>query len=169
MMQLTQNAAEKIMADMNMEDMPLTCIRPAPAVVAPDWFAKYRATVREFMQSLTDATEELAFMNLSQDEFMALLMGRAIPANMSIRFRLPLVWGGKLSPENMFMCSTFPHSQNMDRFIISQSGNEMIWLPNPAKKIYVPAHTAGGGAGGNATEDRLAQMAASIASARGMD
>ena len=45
----------------------------------------------------------------------------------------------------------------------------MIWLPNPAKKIYVPAHTAGGGDGGNATEDRLSQMAAQIAQSRGME
>jgi hypothetical protein len=56
----------------------------------------------------------------------------------------------------------------MDRFIMSQSGNETIWLPNPEKKIYLPAHLAGGGDGGNATEDRLAQMSAQIASDRDM-
>ena len=37
------------------------------------------------------------------------------------------------------------------------------------KKIYIPAHTAGGGEGGNATEDRLAQMAAQFAASRGME
>lgn len=169
MIQLTQSAAEKILADMHMDDMPIVSIRPQPANVDPNWFTKYRDAVRQFMMSLTDATEELAFMNLGQEEFMALLMGREIPANMSVRFRIPLVWGGAISPENMFMCSTFPHSQNLDRFIIKQAGAELIWLPNPAKKIYVPAHTAGGGAGGNATEDRLSQMAAQIAADRGMD
>lgn len=121
------------------------------------------------MQSLGESIEELAFMNLSQEEFMDLLMGRALPANTSIRMRVPICWGGEISPDNMFMCSTFPHSQNIDRFIIGQAGNETIWLPSPAKKIYIPAHTAGGGEGGNATEDRLAQMAAQFAVSRGME
>ena len=121
------------------------------------------------MQSLSDSVEELAFMNLSQDEFMNLIMGRAVPKNMSIRMRIPLTWGGEITPDNMFMCSTFPHSQNIDRFIIGQTGYDTIWIPNPAKKIYIPAHTAGGGTGGNATEDRLAQVAAQIAAGRGME
>ena len=56
----------------------------------------------------------------------------------------------------------------MDRFIIAQSGAQTIWMPNPTKKIYLPAHTAGGGDGGNATEDRLAQIGAQIAADRDM-
>ena len=53
---------------------------------------------------------------------------------------------GELSIENMFLCKTFPHSYNMDRFIISQSGNDLIWLPNPAKKIYLPIGNINGNA-----------------------
>lgn len=37
------------------------------------------------------------------------------------------------------------------------------------QKIYIPAHTGGGGDGGNATEDRLSQIAAQIASGRGLE
>lgn len=168
-MQLTKGAAEKIMADMGMDDMPIISIHPTPHAVAPDWFSQYRTVARQFMQSLSDSVEELAMMNLPQDDFMALLMGRKLPKNTSLRFRTPLVWGGQMSVENMFMCSTFPHSQNLDRFIINQSGATEIWLPNPAKKIYVPIHTSGGGTGGNATEDRLSQMAAFFAADRGME
>ena len=120
------------------------------------------------MASLTDSAETLAFMNLTQDEFMNIIMGRDLPQNISIRFRIPLVWGGKLEIDNLFMCWTFPHSYNMDRFIIAQSGAQTIWMPNPTKKIYLPAHTAGGGDGGNATEDRLAQIGAQIAADRDM-
>ena len=47
------------------------------------------------------------------------------------------------------------------KFIISQYGNETIWLPNPTKKIYLPANTGGGGDGGNGTEDRLTETIAS--------
>ena len=55
----------------------------------------------------------------------------------------------------------------MDRFIISQSGNDIIWLPDPAKKIYLPVSTISGGDGGNATEDRLTEtIAAQIAADR---
>ena len=168
-MQINETVAQKRLADMGRTDMPLVAARPVNANVSSDWFAQYRTTVRNFMMSLTDSVEELSFLNLSQDEFMALLMGRRLPDNMSIRFRTPLIWGGKMDVSNLFMCRTFPISNNLDRFIIEQYGNDTIWLPNPAKKIYVSAHTIGGGDGGNATEDRLSQMAAQIASGRGME
>jgi hypothetical protein len=167
-MQLNQTSAEKMLADMGMDDLPVIAVRPVLTPVAPDWFAQYKKLCKQFMTSLSDSVQELAFMNLPQDEFIDLMMGRTLPDNLSFRFRIPLTWGGKLELDNMFMCWTFPHSQNMDRFIISQSGNDTIWLPNPEKKIYLPAHTAGGGDGGNATEDRLAQMSAQIAADRDM-
>ena len=77
--------------------------------------------------------------------------------------RIPPTIGGELSINNMFLCRTFPHSHRLDRFIIEQSGNDTLWLPNPARAIYTPTHTASVGTGGNATSDRLAQMAAQIA------
>lgn len=165
-MQLNSSAAEKIISDMGMSDLPLVEIRPTPSPVISDWFTRYKKLCHEFMASLSDSAETLAFMNLTQDEFVNIIMGRDLPQNISIRFRIPLVWGGKLEIDNMFMCWTFPHSYNMDRFIISQSDAQTIWMPNPAKKIYLPAHTTGGGDGGNATEDRLAQIGAQIASSR---
>ncbi|MCM1294555.1 MAG: hypothetical protein NC311_03265 [Muribaculaceae bacterium] len=168
-MQLSQDAAQKRLCDMGITDMPLIAVRTASVPVSPDWFAQYRALCRQFMMTLTDAVEELSFLNLSQDEFMGLLMGRRMPPNMSIRFRTPLVWGGKMEISNLFMCRTFPISHNLDRFIIAQIGADTVWLPNPAKKIYVSAHTIGGGDGGNATEDRLSQLAAQIAANRGME
>ena len=168
-MQLTASTAERLIAELGMDDLPLTEIQPKPALISPDWFKHYKELCRTFMMSLTDSVDTLAMMNLPQDDFMNLIMGRAIPENLSIRFRIPLVWGGKLDIENLFMCKTFPHSYNMDRFIISQAGNSTIWLPDPAKKIYLPAHTLGGGEGGNGTEDRLTeQIASQIAADRDM-
>ena len=166
-MQLTKGAAEKRLADLGMDDMPVIEVCPTPHMVPTDWFARWRDMTKRFTMSLMDATQELAFMGLSQDEFMNLLMGRDVPENLSIRFRVPLIWGGKIEIDNMFMCRTFPHSQNLDRFIMEQAGADTIWLPNPAKKIYLPANSGTGGDGGNATEDRLSQIAAAI-SARDM-
>lgn len=168
-MQLNEAAAQKRLADLGINDIPLAPLRPCNTQVSPDWFTKYRNLCHEFMMSLTDAVEELSFLNLSQDEFMGLLMGKRLPNNLSIRFRTPLVWGGKMDISNLFMCRTFPISNNLDRFIIEQYGNDVIWMPNPAKKIYVSAHTIGGGDGGNATEDRLSQIAAQIAAGRAME
>ena len=165
-MQLNESAAEKILADMSMDDMPVSEHTPIPTALSPDWFKKYKELCHEFTSSLTDSVQELAFMNLSQDEFMGLLMGQSIPKNISFRFRIPLMLGGKMEIDNMFMCWTFPHSMRMDKFIIMQSDAKTIWLPNPTKKIYLPAHTTGGGDGGNATEDRLAQMSAQLAGGR---
>jgi hypothetical protein len=168
-MQLTKSSAEKKISDMFMDDLPLVDFKiPHPVQISPDWFTRYKNLRREFMRSLTDSVDQLAFMNLSQDEFMALIMGTQMPKNTSLRLRIPLVWGGKLEISNMFLCKTFPHAHNMDRFIIDQAGADTIWLPAPVKKVYVPAHTASGGDGGNATEDRLAQMAAQMAN-RGME
>jgi hypothetical protein len=165
-MQLNQSAAEKLIAELGMKDMPIKMLHPTPTAVSPDWFTKYKELCKQFMLSLTDSVETLAFMNLGQDEFMNIITGRDLPQNISIRFRVPLMWGGHLETDNLFMCWTYPHSYNMDRFIIMQSGAPSIWLPNPTKKIYLPAHTAGGGDGGNATEDRLAQIGAQIAGNR---
>ena len=168
-MQMNQSVAEKRIADLGMDDLPLVQIRPVPHTVSPDWFKKYRDVIHEFAMSLTDSIQELAFMNLAQDDFMDLIMGRRMPENLSVRFRVPLVWGGKLEIDNLFLCMTFPHAHNMDRFIIEQSGNDLIWMPNPTKKIYLPAHMMNGGDGGNATSDRLSQLAAQIAASRGME
>ncbi|MBD5391713.1 hypothetical protein HDR66_02815 [bacterium] len=168
-MQLNQVSAEKIMADLGMDDLPLMALRPGTAQLPPDWFTQYKNARHQFMQGLIDAVEELAMLNLNQSEFMDLVMGRAMPQNMSIRMRVPLIWGGDITPANMFMCSTFPHANNIDRFIISQIGNDLVWVPNPAKKVYVPAHTAGGGDGGNATDDRMSQIAAQMAMGHGME
>ena len=168
-MQLTASAAETLIAELGMDDLPLIEFQPKPAFVAPDWFKRYKELCHNFMMSLTDSVDTLAMMNLPQDDFVNLIMGRAIPENLSIRFRVPLVWGGKLDIDNLFMCKTFPHSHNMDRFIISQSGNSTIWLPAPVQKVYLPAHTLGGGEGGNGTEDRLTeQIASQIAANRDM-
>jgi hypothetical protein len=108
-------------------------------------------------------------MNLPQGEFVDLVMGRRMPENLSVRFRVPLVWGGKLEIDNLFLCTTFPHAHNMDRFIIEQSGNDVIWLPNPAKKVYIPAHMASGGDGGNATDDRFNQISNQVATTYQME
>ena len=168
-MELTKTSAEQRLANLGMDDMPVTEFFPTPTPVAPNWFSKYRTVRQEFVRSLTDSIEELAFLNLSQNDFTDLIMGRRMPNNLCVRMRVPLAWGGKLEISNMFLCRTFPHSHNLDQFIIEQNGNKKIWLPAPAKKIYVPAHMATNGPGGNATEDRLAQMAAQIAASRGME
>ncbi len=165
-MQWTQATAEKRLAELKMSDMPVVQIKPHATAVAQDWFRQYKEICHTFTKSLSDCVQELALMNLAREEFMNLLMGREIPDNLSLRFRVPLIWGGKLSPDNLFMCSTFPLSQNLDRFIIEQSGNETVWLPNPNKKIYLPIHSTLAGNGGNAVADRLSQMSVNIAANR---
>ncbi len=165
-MQLSKETAEKRLAALKMEDMPIINITPIKSSLPPDWFKRYKFLCKEFIKTLDDSVEELAFLNLSQEEFLGLLTGRSIPENLSIRFRIPLIWGGKLEINNLFLCSTFPYSHNLDLFIIEQAGNETIWLPSPKKKIYVPTHTGSGGDGGNATSDRLSQMAAQLAKGR---
>ena len=166
-MQLNETSALERLAVLGMDDMPVIEYTPKQSKLDPDWFKKYSVLRREFLSSLSDSMEEIAFMNLSQDEFINLVMGNSLPENLSIRFRIPLLWGGELKIENLFLCSTFPHSNNLDRFIIEQSDAKTVYLPNPNKKIYVTTHTGGGGAGGNAASDRLSQTAFHFASGRG--
>ena len=159
-MEWTQSNAEKRLQELKIENMPIVAVRPTPVSVDSNWFQKYKQECHRFTRSLTDCVEELAMMKLTRQEFMDLLMGRDLPNNLSIRFRVPLIFGGKIDIDNMFMCMTFPHSQNMDRFIIEQTGNNTIWLPNPARKIYLPIHSTISGNGGNAVADRQSQIAA---------
>ena len=165
-MQWNEATATKRLESLKMADLPVMPINPRTVSVSPDWFQKYKELCRTFVRSLSDSVQELALMNLSREEFMGLLTGREIPDNLSIRFRVPLIWGGELSIDNLFMCYTFPLSQNLDRFIIEQSGNDTVWLPNPKRKIYLPIHSTLAGNGGNAVADRLSQMSANI-SAKG--
>lgn len=165
---MNENGAMQRLSDLGMDDMPVVAYTPHHTHVSPDWFQKYKTLVHEFISSLTDSAQEIAFMNLSPDEFMGLLSGQSIPQNISIRFRVPLTWGGTLDIDNLFMCRTFPYSHNLDRFIIEQNGNQTIWLPNPAKKIYVPTGLASAGDGGNATDDRMTQIATQMANSNSM-
>ena len=166
-MQLNKNLALDRLSALGMDDMPVIEYTPNRCVLDADWFKKYSALRREFLSSLTDSLEEIAFMNLSQNEFINLVMGHALPENLSIRFKIPLLWGGELKIDNMFMCFTFPHAHNMDKFIIEQSDAKTVFLPNPDKKVYLTTHTGGGGDGGNATSDRLSQSAFNAMSGRG--
>ena len=159
-MHISASIAEKRLQELGIKDMPLFEYTPKLTAVAPDWFLKYKKLCKEFMMSLTDSVETLAIQGMPQDEFMNLIMGKKLPQNFSIRLRVPLVWGGKLEIDNMFLCKTFPRSYNIDRFIIGQSGNDTIWLPNPATKVYIPISILSGGPGGNGTEDRITETSA---------
>ena len=166
-MQLNQNSALERLANLGMDDMPVIEYTPKYRSLDVDWFKKYSSLRREFLSSLTDSLEEIAFMNLPQNEFINLVMGQSLPDNLSIRFKIPLLWGGELSTKNMFLCWTFPHSHNLDKFIIEQSDAKTVFLPNPEKKVYLTTHTGGGGDGGNASSDRLSQAAIAAMSGRG--
>lgn len=162
-MKISETVAIARISELGMDDLPLVEYTPKPSKLPNDWFSRYRVLCHQFMESLTDYATDIAFMNLSQKEFMALITGQALPRNTSIRWRIPLTIGGEISIENMFLCRTFPHSHNMDRFILEQSGNDTLWLPAPEKPIYTPTHTANGGAGGNTASDRLTQIAVQMA------
>jgi len=166
---MTKQEAERRLAELLMDDMPLREIPARITAVAADWFAKLRQLRVEFLKSLTDSIQELSFLNLSEDAFMRLIQGQGIPENLTIRWRHPLEYGGEVSAKNLFLTLRFPYGQNMDRFMIEQSGKPILWFPNPEKKVYIPTKLLSGGDGGNATSDRLSQMAAQFAAMdRGM-
>ena len=141
-MKISETNAIARISELGMDDMPLIEYTPKPKLLPNDWFMRYRALCHEFMESLSNYATEIAFMNLSQNEFMGLLTGRALPRNTSIRWRIPITLGGEMSIENMFLCRTFPNSHRLDRFIMEQTGHETLWLPNPEKAVYVTTHTA---------------------------
>jgi hypothetical protein len=165
---VNKHDAERRLAELLIDDMPIIEMPARSIAVASDWFAKTREARREFLKSLTDAIQELSFLNLPQDAFMGLIQGRSCPENLSLRWRKPLEYGGEISEKNLFLTPRFPYAQNMDRFLMEQSGKATIWVPNPEKKVYVPIRMLGGGDGGNATTDRLSALAAQLAAERGM-
>jgi len=154
---MTKTDAERRLATLLIDDLPIVQLANVPHAVPPDWFIKLRKLRREFMQSLDDSIQELSFLNLSQPDFMDLLRGRRLPENLSIRFRIPLEMGGELSVNNLFMCPTFFPTYNIDRFILEQAGRASIWIPSPVKKIYVPINFINPGQGGNSSTDRMTE------------
>ena len=99
-MNWTKEIAEQKLADMKMEDMPIIETIPKTQKLNSDWFKDYKIACKEFMLSLTDSIEELTFLNLNQDEFMGLISGKKMPNNLSIRFRIPILFGGEINPKN---------------------------------------------------------------------
>ena len=153
----TKHDAEMRLAQFLMDDLPLDGCSAAPVQWPDDWFQRFRRARIEFMESLDDSIQELAFLNLPRDDFMNLLTGKSMPENLCVKFRRPILYGGEIIPENMFMMINFPYGFNLDVFMAEQMGQGEIWYPNPMKKIYVSVNMLSGGDGGNATSDRLAQ------------
>ena len=86
-MQLNASTAEKKISDLGMKDMPLVEYTPKRTSVTSDWFTQYKQLCHQFMSGLSDCIEELALINMSQEDFMDLIMGHRIPENLSIRFQ----------------------------------------------------------------------------------
>ncbi|MDR1027627.1 MAG: hypothetical protein LBL46_04390 [Rickettsiales bacterium] len=149
--------ASRALAGFSMESMPLEVCAAVPKAYPADWFPKFREARRAFVAGLADAIPELALLNLSQEDFMDLMSGRRIPENLSIKWRRPILYGGEIAPENMFMLRTFPFGSMLDIFMTGQFGQGEIYYPNPAKKVWMPLDVLSGNVGGNATSDRLAQ------------
>ena len=158
-MKMTKEFAEKRLSFLFMEDMPIVEHKVVISKLSPDWFKNYTITRNNFLKSIMNSIEDLFWLNLNEKSIMDLFKGK-IPNNVSLRFRIPIIYGGEISVENIFLCKTFPHSYNIDKFLSEQIGQENIWLPNPKKNIYVPVHTSGTSGGGNGTN--LTQTANSM-------
>ncbi|MDR1696863.1 MAG: hypothetical protein LBR41_01415 [Rickettsiales bacterium] len=163
---MNEQDAQKRIAALLMSDMPLKKTLVARTPYPADWYPKSRTVLREFMQSLDDSITALSMLTLDRDTFFALLGGRALPENLSAMWRVPLSLGGKISADNLFLCQTFPYRINLDRFIAEQAGAPVVFLPNPAGKIYIPTASGNAGPGGATADDRLSQMAAAMVGAR---
>lgn len=163
----TKQDAEKRLSGFLMDDLPIVSVAARPVPIAPDWFQKFRIERKNFLMSLGDSVSELALLNLSQDDFMGLLTASRIPENLCVKFRRPILYGGEISADNMFLMMAQPSGFYLNVFMAEQYGAPEIWHPNPEKKIYISIATLGGGDGGNATTDRLAQgFAAQMRSGR---
>ncbi|MDR2269042.1 MAG: hypothetical protein LBD94_02550 [Rickettsiales bacterium] len=164
----SKHDAEQRLAGFLMDDMPVESCKATPSPFPKDWFRMFRQARIEFMESLDDSVQELALLNLPRDDFINLLTAKTMPENLCLKFRRPILYGGEINPENMFIITNFPYGLNLDIFMAEQSGQGEIWYPNPAKKIYVSMNVLSGGDGGNATSDRLAQAFASMSQNRDM-
>lgn len=159
-MKMTKEFAEKRLSFLFMEDMPIIEHKTVITKLSSDWFSNYKKVRSNFLKKITNSLDELFWLNLSEKSIMDLLTKEKIPNNISLRFRIPIIYGGEISVENMFLCKTFPHSYNIDKFLSEQIGQENIWLPNPKKDIYAPIHTSATSGGGNGTN--LTQTANSM-------
>ncbi len=174
-----QSIWEQKLKDFGMDDLPVQHVSFRPVTLDSDWYVKFKKIRREFLQSLSDSVEELMLMNLSMPMLMGLLQNMELPENLSIKFKRPLMYGGEISVDNMYLVAMHPYGQLLDRFLIDQAMDYMakmgktptagydyapeLFVPNPAKKVYVPTlRSMNNGAGGNTTSDRMSEIASAI-------
>ncbi|MDR2770103.1 MAG: hypothetical protein LBB08_01485 [Rickettsiales bacterium] len=151
------SGAQRRLAELLMDDMPLSECEAASTPLPPDWFMRFRAARAEFLKSLGDSMDELVMISLGREDFMSLLSARCIPENLAVRFRRPILYGGRIEPDNMFLITGFPYGFNLNLFMAEQIGSDKIFYPDPAKKVYVSSNILSGSDGGNATANRLEQ------------
>jgi hypothetical protein len=158
----SQADAERILASMGLSDLPVADVDARPRPLPRDWFAAYRAARRALLTNIIqDYRDELMMMDLPMDDIMAMLKGERIPANVSVKFRVPPIFGGAISPDNMFVCRAASEGRAIDVFIAAQAGAEKFFYPNPKKPIYLTSMSSMNSPGGNATSDRMSDVLAS--------
>lgn len=158
----SKSDAEKRLIALGLSDLPVTEVPAAPRPLPRDWFVQFRAARKKLLSVLLrQSQEEISMMNLDISEIMAMFRGEKIPLNISVKFKIPPVYGGPISPDNMFVCRTLPEGRAIDIFLAEQAGLPVLFYPNPAKRVYVTSMSSMNSPGGNATSDRVSEVLAS--------
>jgi hypothetical protein len=163
------NDAEKRLKALGLDDMPLVSVAAIPRPLPAGWFAEFRGARRDLLtQNVKEFKEELFMMDIPIEDIMAMFRGEKIPPNVSVKFKVPPIYGGPISTDNLFICRTASEGRLLDIFIAEQAGASELFCPNPTKSVYVASMASMNSPGGNATSDRLADVqAADIMSAIG--
>ncbi|MCL2629174.1 MAG: hypothetical protein FWD33_00540 [Alphaproteobacteria bacterium] len=153
--------AERRQGDLGLDDLPLVEVAAAVRPLPKGWFEEFRRERRRLLTELVRKDkEELMMMGLPIDDIVAMLGGKKIPAGVSVKFRVPPIYGGDISAENMFICRAASEGRAIDIFIAGQAGAENFFAPNPSKSVYVTSMKSMNSPGGNSTSDRMSDVLA---------
>ncbi|MDR2685881.1 MAG: hypothetical protein LBB23_03875 [Rickettsiales bacterium] len=153
--------ASRRLAALGISDLALGEVAAQPQPLPRDWFAAFRAARRELLTNrIKKNQEELFMIGLNPAEITDIYKGIRIPVGVSVKFRIPPIYGGEISPENMFVCRSVPEGRAIDIFIAEQAGAGVFFYPNPAKNVYMTSMGSLNSPGGNATSDRLSDVQA---------
>ncbi|MDR0319156.1 MAG: hypothetical protein LBH81_00230 [Rickettsiales bacterium] len=154
--------AERKLTEMGLGDLPVAEVRAIPRPLPAGWFAAYRDARRELLtRTVQNNKDELFMMDIPVEFIMAMLRGERIPLNVSVKFKIPPIYGGSISAGNMFVCRAASEGRLIDSFIASQAGADLFFCPNPAKSVYITSMASMNSPGGNATSDRMSEVQAS--------
>ena len=137
---------EKIFQESNLGGMKLMSLNYYPRTIHEEDFFKTCVSAQKLFikDILAYCSDDLRIAGLSEESIFYLTKG-ILPVNWTVHLKVPPLYGGQASPENMVLIQCQPFHEKIHDFInqqiLSEAGvghPKILYVPTPIGKVYVP-------------------------------